>query len=91
MADQLAIWLYGDDTLAMYIDNVRRVIEVTTDRPLNEVVLWGMGRKHARNGVEGLLSDVPAALDKARKQTDAVPPELLSFVDEQRRRLIASI
>jgi len=89
--DLMNTYVYGDNTLAMYIDDVRRVEEVTTDQIVDETVTWGVSREHANDVVQGLLSEVPSAIDQARTQTDAVRPEIVSFVDEQLRRLKSNV
>jgi len=85
--DLLNTFIYGDNTLAMYIDDVRRVEEVTIDRILNEAVSWGMNINRARNVVDDLLGRVPAAMALARNQTEEVQPEIVKFVTDQLGRL----
>ena len=40
--DMMSTLWYGDDKLAMYIDDVRRTNRVTGDRLINEATRWGL-------------------------------------------------
>ncbi|MGH9917621.1 MAG: HipA domain-containing protein, partial [Nitrososphaerales archaeon] len=42
--DLMSTIFYGDDRLAMYVDDVRRTDRVTFDRLVNEATSWGMSR-----------------------------------------------
>lgn len=81
--DLLSTVLYGDDRLAMYVDNVRRTNKVTADRILNEALSWGMSRDRVVDIIVDLLNRVPLAMAKARDETKGVPLPLITLVQEQ--------
>lgn len=81
--DLMSTLLYGDQQLAMHVDDVRRIDRVTADRIVNEAVRWGIGRRRANELVADLLDRIPAAVEAARAQADGVPDTLLSLVDAQ--------
>jgi serine/threonine-protein kinase HipA len=78
---------YGDDHLAMYIDDVRRTTRVTTARIVNEASSWGMGRTRAAAIVDDLLTRVPAAVAEARAATPGLPDTAPQVVASQLARL----
>ena len=49
--DLLCTQHYGDNRLAMYIDDVRRTDRVTEDRIVTEAKRWGMGRAPVTNTI----------------------------------------
>ncbi len=61
--DVLSTLFYGDDRLAMYIDNVHRTNRVTADRIVNEAARWGLSRRPAAEIVADILERVPAGLN----------------------------
>src|SRR5262249_10843866 len=67
--DLLSTSIYGDEKLAMSVDNVQRFDRVTFGRLINEAASWGMPRPRAENIVRGLLGTVPDALAKASAET----------------------
>lgn len=73
MYDLVSTLVYGDDRLAMYIDNVHRVDRVTSDRIVNEAARWGMNKRRAGEIIDDLLDRVPDALESAREETDGLP------------------
>jgi hypothetical protein len=79
---------YGDDRLAMSIDDVRRTIDVTMHRLTNEAVRWGLSRERAQDIVSQLLDQAPAAIAAARDETEGVPDELVAVVTHQLARLL---
>ncbi len=81
---------YGDDRLAMYIDNVHRTDRVTVERIVNESLRWGMGRAAAAEIVQDLLDRAPAAIVASRDETDGVPKEIVSSVERQLTQLRSS-
>jgi serine/threonine-protein kinase HipA len=81
--DLLATMHYGDDRLAMYIDDVRRTSRVTADRIINEAVSWGLGRRRAAEVVNDLLERTPAAASSAQEDTEGVPPEIPRIIERQ--------
>jgi serine/threonine-protein kinase HipA len=85
--DLLCTLHYGDDHLAMYIDDVRRTNQVTADRLINETLQWGMGRTLSTNIITDLLDRADDAIDAASDETDGVPLTLVMTVKEQLSRL----
>jgi serine/threonine-protein kinase HipA len=85
--DLMSTLHYGDDRLAMCIDNVRRTTKVTADRIVNEAVSWGMSRRRAADIVADTLDRSPAAAAAARDETEGVPAEIPAIVDEQIARV----
>jgi serine/threonine-protein kinase HipA len=85
--DVMSTLYYGDDRLAMYIDDVRRTDAVTTDRLLNEATAWGLSRKAASQIVGDVLAAAPAAISRAGEETPGVPEEILRIVASQFDRL----
>jgi serine/threonine-protein kinase HipA len=81
--DLLSTLVYGDDRLAMYIDNVRRTNHVTADRIVNEAARWGLSRRRASEIVAELLDRAPAAAQAARDETEGVPDGVLRVVDSR--------
>ena len=81
---------YGDDRLAMYIDNVHRTDRVTVERIVNEAVSWGMGRGGAAEIVEDLLDKAPGAIESARDETNGVPDGIVATVERQLLQLHAA-
>jgi hypothetical protein len=79
--------VYGDDRLAMYIDDVQRTSRVTFDRLLNEATTWGMSRAAAAKIVTDLLARLPDAVEQAALETPGAPPEALEIVAAQLDRL----
>lgn len=78
---------YGDDRLAMYVDDVQRISRVTVQRIANEAVRWGLSRERAVATIGNLLDQAPAAIAAARKDTDGVPAEMVSTIERQLARL----
>ncbi len=74
---------YGDDRLAMYIDDVHRTNRATAPRIANEAVRWGMPRERAMAMIGDLLDQAPAAMAAAREETDGVPGEMVSTIERQ--------
>ncbi len=85
--DVMSTLYYGDDRLAMYIDDVRRTDRVTIPRIVNEASAWGMSRRRAEEIIEGLLDGVPAAADRAAAETPGLPDEIPVILNAQLRRL----
>ncbi len=81
--DLMSTLFYGDDRLAMYIDNVHRTKSVTADRIVNEAVRWGLARRRAAGVVADILARTPAAVAAARRETKGVPEELPALVMSQ--------
>jgi serine/threonine-protein kinase HipA len=85
--DVLSTLYYGDDRLAMYIDNVRRSNRVTAKRIVNEAASWGMPRELAAKIVADLLERAPDAMNAAREETKELPADLFETVEQQRKLL----
>jgi serine/threonine-protein kinase HipA len=85
--DLLSTLVYGDDRLAMYIDNIRRTNRVTADRIVNEAARWGLSRRRASEIIAEILDRAPAAAQAARDETEGVPAGILEVVDSQRAQL----
>lgn len=64
---------YGDDRLAMYIDDVHRTNRATRTRIVNEAASWGLSRDLAAAIVEEVLASAPDAIARAAGETSRVP------------------
>jgi serine/threonine-protein kinase HipA len=78
---------YGDDRLAMYVDDVQRTSRVTAQRIANEAVRWGLSRERATATIGDLLDQAPAAIAAARDETDGAPDEMVSTIERQLAQL----
>ena len=76
--DVLSTLYYGDERLALYIDNVHRTNRVTALRVANEAVRWGISRNRAAELINDLVARAPGAIEAAREETPGVPDDLLS-------------
>ncbi|MGH9206550.1 MAG: HipA domain-containing protein, partial [Acidimicrobiales bacterium] len=85
--DVMSTLHYGDDRLAMYIDDVRRTDRVTISRIVNEASTWGMSRRRAGEIVWALLERVPSAVDLAVAETPGLPEVIPTILDTQLRRI----
>jgi serine/threonine-protein kinase HipA len=85
--DLMCTLQYGDDLLAMYIDDVRRTDRVTLDRLVNESVTWGMSRERALATIHELLDEAPKAMEAARAQTLGLPADMFATVGRQLSKL----
>jgi serine/threonine-protein kinase HipA len=81
---------YGDDHLAMYIDEVKRTDRVTADRIVKEAARWGLSFRRAAEVVSEVLDRVPAAAKAARDETVNVPSHIFDTVGAQLARLRSS-
>jgi serine/threonine-protein kinase HipA len=81
--DLLSTLTYGDDRLAMYIDNVHRTNRVTFERLINEAATWGLSRARAEEILNDLLTRIPEAVKRAKSATPGTPAELLEIVGTQ--------
>ncbi len=81
---------YGQDRLAMYIDDVRRTNRVTRERLLNEARTWGLSARRASAVIDDLLERAPAALESAAEETPELPVEIPALVTAQRKQLFGS-
>jgi serine/threonine-protein kinase HipA len=78
---------YGDNRLAMYIDNVQRTDRVTADRIVNEAAGWGMSRERAVATIDELLDKAPKAMAAARAETADLPDDMFATVERQLSKL----
>jgi serine/threonine-protein kinase HipA len=85
--DLLSTLMYGNDRLAMYIDNVHRTNRVTFERLINEAATWGLPRAGASQIVTDLLARVPDAVGQAESETPGAPAEVLAIVGAQLDKL----
>ena len=85
--DLMCTLCYGDDRLAMSIDNIHRTKRLTADRIVSEAVGWGMSRNHATDVVVTLLAKAPGALRVAGEETKGVPAKLVATVEDQLKQL----
>ena len=74
---------YGDDRLAMYIDDVRRTNRVTAQRLINEGASWGLPRQRCEEIVADILDRAPDAIGAARDETAGVPDSIVNAVEGQ--------
>lgn len=88
--DVLCTLPYGDDQLAMYIDNLHRTNRVTTERIANEAVQWGFSRERATAVVDDLVARAPEAITAAQEETDGLPDDLLATVKGQLAQLLSA-
>lgn len=87
--DLVSTLYYGDDRLAMYIDDVRRIDRVTVSRLVNEATSWGIARDRAARLVGELLDNAPEAIARARRETADLPPGVVETVEGRLRQLSA--
>lgn len=85
--DLMCTLYYGDDRLAMHIDNIHRTNRLTVARIVNEAVRWGLSRDRATEIVTNLLDKAPSALDLAREETKGVQATLVETVETQLKQL----
>lgn len=85
--DVMSTLIYGDDHLAMYVDDVRRSDRVERIRLLNEAASWGLPRARAAELLDGLLARAGAASEIAAAETPGVPSRIPEIVSEQLKRL----
>jgi len=78
---------YGGDRLAMRIDGVQRIEDVTGDRLVAETKRWGASAARAARALAELVAGAPAALEAAREETPEVPAALVTTIEGQLRRL----
>lgn len=89
--DLMCTLFYGDDRLAMYIDNVHRTNRVTADRIVNEAVRWGLSRRRVHEIVADIIDRTPAAVAAAQEETIGLPPKIPELVLSQHARLQSGI
>jgi serine/threonine-protein kinase HipA len=89
--DLMSTMHYGDDRLAMYVDDLQRMDGITGQRVVNEAVRWGLARRRASDIVRDVLDKAPAALVVARKETPNLPEGLFAVINKQLDRLRSDI
>ena len=89
--DLMSTVTYGDDQLAMYVDDVRRTDRVTAERIVNEAVKWGMSRRRAAEIVEDVSGRAPEAAEAARRETKELPASVSDTVDSQLARVRSAL
>lgn len=89
--DLLCTAFYGDDRLAMHIDDVRRIDRVSGDRLVNEAVGWGLPRGDAEEIVIDLLTRAPEAIESALESIENLPSEIPSILQRQLRILSSGL
>jgi serine/threonine-protein kinase HipA len=85
--DLLCTMHYGDDHLALYIDNVQRTHRVTADRIANEATRWGLSRAHAIAVIADVVDRSSGAIAAAREDIDGVSADLVATVEGQLAQL----
>jgi serine/threonine-protein kinase HipA len=85
--DLISTLRYGDDRLAMRIDDVQGTERVAADRIVNEAGRWGVARPRAATIVADLLARVEPAIAAARDETEGLPSDLPNLVNSQLTRL----
>lgn len=85
--DLVCTLVYGDDRLAMYVDDVHRTDRVTGERLVNEASRWGMSRRRAADIVADMLDRIPEAAEAARDATEGMPFDIPAAVLAQVGRL----
>jgi serine/threonine-protein kinase HipA len=85
--DLVSTLVYGDDRLAMYVDDVHRSNKVTAERIVNEAAAWGLARPRAVEIIDDLLDRIPDAVEAAREETEGLPPEIPKVITVQLRQL----
>jgi len=85
--DLICTLVYGDDRLAMFIDDVQKTNRVTRRHLINEAVAWGLSRRRAEAVLESLLVATPRAMHAAREETPGVPHDVVAVLEAQFNRL----
>jgi serine/threonine-protein kinase HipA len=85
--DVMCTLTYGDDRLAMYVDDVRRTNRVTAERLVNEGASWGLPRQRCEEIVADILDRAPGAIEAAREETTGVPGSIVGAVHHQLAQL----
>ncbi len=85
--DVMSTLHYGDDRLAMYIDDVRRTNRVTANRIVNEAVSWGIPRFRAIAIVADMLERALVAIEATMAETTDLPAEIVKLARSQLRQL----
>ena len=81
--DLLSTLFYGDEHLAMYVDNVHKTNRVTADRIVNEATRWGLSKRRASEVIADILERVVDAVPAAAAETTDLPAEIPALVNSQ--------
>ena len=81
--DLLSTLFYGDEHLAMYVDNVHKTNRVTADRIVNEATRWGLSKRRASDVIADILERVVDAVAAAAAETTDLPAEIPALVNSQ--------
>ena len=81
--DLLSTLFYGDEHLAMYVDNVHKTNRVTADRIVNEATRWGLSKRRASEVIADILERVVDAVAAAAAETTDLPAEIPALVNSQ--------
>ena len=81
--DLLTTLFYGDEQLAMYIDNVHKTNQVTADRIFNEATHWGMSKRRVSEVITDVLERVVDAVAVAAAETVGLPAGIPALVNSQ--------
>lgn len=81
--DLLSTLFYGDEHLAMYVDNIRRTNRVTADRIVNEAARWGLSKRRASEVIADILERIVDAVAVAAAETADLPAEIPAHVNSQ--------
>jgi len=87
--DLLCTLVYGDDRLAMYVDDVRRTNRVAADRIVNEAAGWGLSARRAEAIVADILDRAPTAVAAARDEISGLPTDIPELVLSQHAQLLS--
>jgi serine/threonine-protein kinase HipA len=85
--DVMSTLFYGDDRLAMYIDDVQRTEQVTGPRLVNEAASWGLSRSRASEMIGLVLEAFPRAVQAAAAETPGTPAEVQEIALARFRQL----
>lgn len=85
--DLVCTLVFGDDRLAMYVDDIHRTDRVTGERLVNEASRWGLSRRRAADIVADMLDRIPEAAEAARDATEGMPFDIPAAVLAQVGRL----
>ena len=88
--DVMSTLVYGDDHLALYVDNVRRTNRVNAERIVNEAASWGMPVGRAAELVDDILVRAREAIDASRSETPDLPEAVVDVVKGQLRQMRGS-
>ena len=85
--DVMCTLIYGDDRLAMNVDNLRRTNQLTVQRIVGEGRRWGLAATQCGEVVADILDRAPGAISAARDETAEVPDSIVGAVQQQLAQL----